>query len=129
MTFRTTSLLLLAVVFGLLGCRDSLVNEPPGVQPPPADSSARNSIYLKGPTELQVGETRNYRAEPLADVVEYRWTLAGGRGEVTGATSDPLLRVYDITGVHTGVVQLYVKALGENDEVLGVGSKTVTVTR
>lgn len=131
MTFRTAPLLLLAVMFGFLGCRDALVDEPlqPGAQTPPADSSTQNTIYLKGPEELQVDETRNYRAEPLQGAVEYRWSMVGGLGGVTGVTSDPLLRVYDITGVSAGIVQLSVRAYGEDDEVLGVGSKTVTVIR
>lgn len=132
MTLRIASLLLLAVALGLTGCRDTLVDEPlpSDNQPPsPADSSAQRQMYLKGPDELRVGASGNYRAELMFGAVRYRWTLAGGTGGVTGEATDPLFRLYAITGVSEGSVQLYVSAYDEDNEVIGLASKTVAVIR
>lgn len=131
MPLRLAALILLTVALGLTGCRDALVDEPlpVGPQDPPADAQDYDTIYLKGPEQLRVGATANYRAEPLSDAVEYRWSLAGGTGQITGESSDPLLRVYDITGVEAGTVFLTVRAFGERNEILGVASKDIQVVR
>jgi hypothetical protein len=136
MTFRTASLLLFTIAFGLVGCRDALVDEPLPVdnppadeQDPPAESSSAAPIYLKGPAELPLGATGNYRAEFASGAVTYEW-LATGEGHVTGrpSSSQGLPRFYDITGVNTGSVQLTVRAVGPNNELLGLASRTITIT-
>jgi hypothetical protein len=131
MPLRIAALALFTVALGLVGCRDALVDEPlpADTEEPSADSQEYDEIYLKGPEELPIGVTANYRAEPLEDVVEYRWSLAGGTGQITGESSDPQFRVYDITGVEAGSVLLTVRAVGERNEILGVASKEILVIR
>lgn len=130
MPLRYASLVLLVAVLALAGCRDALIDAPlPTDTQLPGDSLAERSIYLKGPTELPVGVTSAYRAESLPDAVRYHWLLTGGDGQVTGTPTDTRARLYDITGEAYGSVRLTVRAIGANDELLGVGSKTVNVTR
>lgn len=129
MIARAVPLLVLTVLLGLLGCRDALVDEPlpPDTQAPPADTTTVNEIYLKGPAALRVGETRNFRAEPLAGVNNYRWSLTGGFGVVSGVPGNAQLQNYDITGVDPGPVTLTVQAYDENSDVIGIGTKSLTV--
>lgn len=130
MTARALQLTLFVFFLSLVGCRDSLVDEPltPGDgEPATTDTTQQLEIYLKGPAELRVGETRNYRAQPLEDVVTYRWSLTGGSGGVTGTPADPTLQFYNITGVHEGPVTLTVQAFANNSVLLGTGRKSVVI--
>lgn len=131
MTARALPLVLLVLFLGLLGCRDTLVDEPlpPGSEAPPADTATQNLIYLKGPAELRIGETRNYRAEPLDNAVSYRWALAGGTGVVSGVPVHEINRLYDITGVEAGGVTLLVQAFDANNAIIGTGSRSIVVLR
>jgi len=130
MIARAVPLLFLTILLGLLGCRDTLVDEPlpTDTQVPPADTTTVNEIYLKGPVSLRVGETRNFRAEPLSNVESYRWSLTGGFGVVSGMPTDARLQRYDITGVDPGPVTLTVQAFDENGDVIGIGTKSISVT-
>ncbi len=129
MPVRRAPLLLLVGFFVLAGCRDALVDEPLQADPPAeTPTSQENSIYLKGPSALRIGATANYRAEPIEEAVRYEWSQTSiNDGEVSGLSDDPLLRLFDVTGVSSGTVRLYVQALDANDAVLGVGTKTVLV--
>jgi hypothetical protein len=129
MIARAVPLLFLTILLGLLGCRDTLVDEPlpTDTQETPADTSTINEIYLKGPVSLRVGETRNFRAEPLAGVDNYRWSLSGGFGVVSGTPVDARLQYYDITGIDPGPVTLTVQAFDENGDVIGIGTKSISV--
>jgi len=129
MIARAVPLLFLAVLLGLLGCRDTLVDEPlsPDTQVPPADTTTINEIYLKGPVSLRVGSMQGYRAESLPDAVRYQWRLGDGTGTVIGDSDHPLQRLYDITGVSAGPVMLIVQAFDENSDVIGIGTKSISV--
>lgn len=130
MIARAFPLTFLVLLLGLLGCRDSLVDEPmtPRAGEPAApDTTLQLEIYLKGPSELRVGETRNYRAQPLEGVENYRWSLTGGSGGVSGTPVHPTLQLYDITGVLEGPVVLTVQAFANDSVLLGTGTKTVMI--
>lgn len=128
MIARAIPLLFLAVFVGLLGCRDTLVDEPlPDTQAPPVDTTMTNELYLKGPLTLRVDETRNFRAEPLMGAERYQWFLSGGLGTVIGTPRDANFQFYDITGVDPGPVTLTVQAYDANDDVIGIGTKSITV--
>ncbi len=129
---RCLPLLLLALTLCTTGCRDSLVDEPPGGAdaPPPTetDGATARSIYVKGTADLRLGDTGHYRAEPLEDVARYVWVHAvGSTGSVVGTPTDPLDRLYDLTGETSGVVYLQVTALDAQGKALGIGTKTIQV--
>ena len=130
MTARATPLILLVLIIGLAGCRDTLVDEPltpRASEPASPDTSTQLEIYLKGPAELRVGETRNYRAQPVEGVATYRWSLTGGSGSIVGTPVHPTLQFYDITGVLEGPIVLTVQAFGNNSVLLGTGTKSVSI--
>ncbi len=129
MTARRAPLLLLLGLFALAGCRDTLVDEPfqPN-QPPSVDAPVANSIYVKGPVALGVGVTGNYRAEVVQGVVRYDWSQDSiDRGQVGGDPTDPLLRLYELTGIRSGTVRVTVQALDANNTVLAIGTKMISV--
>jgi hypothetical protein len=128
MTLRIAALALLTVALGLAGCRDALIDEPLPADDEDPPTEMQLTVYLKGPTELGVGMTTSYRAEAVPGAVSYLWLLTGGDGRVTGVPTDDQARLYDITGVSVGSVQLTVRAIGEGNELLGVGSKAIHVT-
>ncbi len=123
--------MLLALLLGLLGCRDALVDEPlpPNSEAPSTDTTTQSQMYLKGPAELGIGETRNYRAEPLDNAARYRWALAGGTGSVSGVPVHAIDRLYDITGEEEGSVTLIVQAFDANNAIIGTGSRSIIVMR
>lgn len=129
MSLRRLLLLMLVGGFALTGCRDALVDEPLQAEPPPSEPTAQeNAIYLKGPAALQIGATGNYRAEPVEGAVRYDWAQTSiNNGEVSGVSTDPRLRLFELTGVSSGTVRLSVQALDAENHVIGIGTKTVLV--
>ncbi len=129
---RRFSLSLLAIAFCLAGCRDALVDEPPGGvdTPPPSETQdiAVRGIYVKGSPALDVGGTASYRAESLPDAIRYVWVQTpGSTGTVSGTPTDSRDRLYDLTGGSPGVVTLRVSALDAQSREIGVGHLTLRV--
>lgn len=130
---RRFPLLLLALLLCLTGCRDSLVDEPPGGvdEPLPTEieeEPTARGIYVKGKYTLGVGETAHYRAEALPDAVRYEWThTRESTGSVSGTPTDPLDRLYDLTGAAPGVASLRVIALDAQNREIGVGQIVIQI--
>ena len=92
--------------------------------------AVENSIYVKGPGSLGIGATGNYRAEAVQGVVRYEWSQDSiDRGQVSGEPTDPLLRLFELTGVRSGTVRITVLALDASNTILAVGTRTISVGR
>ncbi len=133
MTMRCLPLLL-ALMLCLTGCRESLVDEPPGGvdDPPPTEIEETDpnvrGIYVKGNYVLGVGETANYRAEAIPGVVRYAWTLRReSTGAVTGTPTDILERLYELTGATPGTAHLRVAALDAQNREIGLGQIVIQI--
>lgn len=113
-------LALLLSVLALAGCREGLLTdtgEP--FDGPPA--------YVKGPATVLVGQTEDYRAEPILNAVRYRWSVrAPDLATVTPLTDT---RLATVTGRKVGSVEIVVDALDASDEILARGTRTLSVAR
>lgn len=129
MVARRAPLLLLIGLIALVGCRDTLVDEP--IQPdtpPTAPTQTARPIYIKGPGVLGVGIAGDFYAERLLEAVRYDWSQDSvDRGQVSGSPNDASQRRFELTGVRSGTVRVTVLALDASNRVIGRGTRTISV--
>ncbi len=130
MTVRRAPLLLVLGLLALAGCRDALVDEAPLTPPDPEEESGMRSAYLKGPEAMTLGETREFRAEPIQEATRYAWEIRdastgrlSGRLETDAEGRDRRL-IAEAT--RTGYVLLQVSVFSD-DALIRVGTKTILV--
>ena len=118
---------LLVAVVAIAGCREPLV-APDGSDPatPPIGPPvpAASDMYVKGPSEVAVGETATYRAELIDDATGYQWGF-GGEG---GARSLDAVtqREFTLTALSPGYIVVNFRAF-EDGEQLGYAEKFVII--
>lgn len=121
------------LIFALVGCRDPLVDpiEEPGTEPPPSYEVA--NLYVKGPTDVKVGDETGFRAESVAEAASYDWRVeVGSTGLLLGtvtADASGHLRQFKATAVEAGTVVLLVTASDADGRPLATGKKTVRIGR
>ena len=121
----------LLLVFALVGCRDTLVDpieDVPPAAPPTADAPRP---YLKGPTELTLGDEAGFRVQAVDGAVRYDWHVEDhSTGRLTGdlrPDTQGYLRQFDAVAAEPGVVALFVTASDADGTTLATASKEVVI--
>lgn len=119
---RYAFLLLVLPALLLTGCRDALVDEPPGGDADPYTNDALPRLYLKGPSTLDLTTTGLFRAQAVDGADDYRWTLLNSSTARLNGTvevhTDGLNRVFLADGIAPGVADLRVTAYDADGEAL-----------
>lgn len=129
MIARRAPLLLIFGLFTLVGCRDALVDEQPVAEDSPTETApSENTMYMKGPATLRVGEARYYRAEPIREAARYAWSQESfDEGRILGVPADTTNRFFELTGVQAGSVRVTVEAFDLNNQMIRVATRTILV--
>lgn len=112
-------------MLALTGCRESIVGPDPALPPDPVTPVNVSSMYLKGPTEMEVGETRNFRGEPLRDAVHYNWAVSGS-ADVTNPSSSSD-RHFDLRAETPGLFLVSIVAFDADGDLIAAGERAVVV--
>ena len=129
MIVRRAPLLLMVGLVALIGCRDALVDESLQAEAPPSGPTpTANTMYVKGPDAIRVGEVGDYRAEPVHEAVRYAWSQESlDQGRVSGMASDPTFRLFALTGVRAGTVNITVEAFDADNQMIRVATRRIIV--
>jgi hypothetical protein len=117
--------LLLVTAIALTGCRESLTGPDPITPSPPSSPppTATSDMYVKGPSEVAIGETATYRAELLEEASGYRWSF-GGEGNATSGDGAGQ-REFTLTAITPGYIVVNFRAFGEDGQQIGYAEKLV----
>lgn len=126
------SLLSLALLFTVTGCRDTLVDpiDDPATDPPIPEAT---SPYFKGPTDLEVGASGSFRVEYVEGAADYDWAveeeLSTGRLQGSFSTDAAgLERFFSAVAVEAGSVTLFVSVKDADGRALAGVTKTVHIS-
>ncbi len=124
---RFYTLLPVAALLLVAGCRDVLVDPAaPIPQAPPATGDVP-SIYLKGPTSLRVSVQGNYRAELVPGVDHYEWHAIGDGAVQISFPYAGDTRLPVVTGQAVGSVDLIAEAYDSAGVLMATAAKTVAI--
>ncbi len=132
MVSRSVPVLLLAALC-LIGCRDSLVDEPlDTAESPETEETGARPIYLKGPETIILGDSREFRVEPIQEATRYSWEIHdSSSGRLSGhleADNEGRDRIFLAEATRTGYVYLRVSVF-DDTSLIGVARKAVRIDR
>ncbi|NNF57497.1 MAG: hypothetical protein HKN04_04580 [Rhodothermaceae bacterium] len=117
--------LLIAGGLALTGCRDALVDPVTPVVPPAPPTGDLQSMYVKGPSDIGVGDVARYKGELLHNASFYEWGLAGS---ASASSTDPAnLREFGLTAQSPGALLVYFNAYNANGQRIGYGERTILI--
>ena len=105
----------------LTGCREYVVDQAPPVQPLGDET---RSAYIKGPSELALGQAVQFKAERFENA-RYDWRL---RGPVTLESLDDGTRYHRGRAAERGASVVEVLVFGADGEFIARGEQPVRVT-